>query len=750
MRVKLLLLALCLGLASFLNAQNIAVGQWRAHLPQRDPLRVVQAGDYIYAWTSHGFCRYHMPSNETEQLSTVNGYTEVGISYAAYHPERKILVIAYQNSNIDLLFDNGTIVNVPDLYNASVNGSKEISKISFYNEYALISCGFGVLVYNLDRMESSADYKSNLIVDVKSTEVFNNQVYVATNAGLFSAPLPPAGISIAASSWSEVSTGEYHDLVPTQGGLIAWHDTVIDTYDGNTFNTLLMNKEFRSICTVGDEIFLTTSEGVYLLNENPVGFYDLKGSRASIRIKNDWIYASEGFGIIRKYPSGELAFLSPRGPYRAAAGTMDSYDNKLYIGGGVMLPQGGATYTYNGYYTYTEGFWENSIETPTQYLDSFYDIHAVTVDHKTGRLWVAGLEEGIVELAGKQIISYYDEFNSPLQLKVTRGISSMKVDEKRNLWVANFESGSPLYVLSPQGEWDSFPGINPQASRVLELVIDNSGQKWLRFGDGLGVTAGILVYSDNKTPFDKTDDPYPSGKVLSTAGGSGGLPDNQVNCMAVDRNGQIWVGTEKGLAVFYSPSNILSTNPSDAKQIVVGSGDDVGYLLGDETINAILVDGGNRKWIASRSGLWLVSPDGQEILAYYNEDNSPLFTNSITQLGMVESTGELMIATDRGLISLGTGSSKAGDRHGEVKVYPNPVRPGYSGEISVSGLPQDAFVKITDIAGNVVYETRANGGTATWNGLRPDGSRASTGVYLIFSGNSDGSDTFVSKLLIVN
>ncbi|MDX5321895.1 MAG: hypothetical protein LPK45_12190, partial [Bacteroidota bacterium] len=244
--------------------------------------------------------------------------------------------------------------------------------------------------------------------------------------------------------------------------------------------------------------------------------------------------------------------------------------------------------------------------------------------------------------------------------------------------------------------------------------------------------------------------PVPTGKILSNSGGNGKLPDNKVNCMALDRNGQIWVGTDKGLTVFYSPSNILSANPSDSRQIVVGSGDDVGYLLGEERITAILVDGGNRKWIASRSGLWLVSPDGQEILAHYNEENSPLFSNEIKELGIVESTGELFVATANGLMSLGTGSSTGDDRHGEVKVFPNPVRPGYEGQISISGLPTDAYVKITDIAGNLIYETRANGGTATWDGHSFDGRKASSGVYLIYSSNLDATDTLVSKLLIVN
>lgn len=731
------------------HAQNIAVGQWKAHLTQNDPLDLFCTEDRVYAWTQYGFCRYDIPSKETKALSKIDGYTEVGVKYADYHKGLNTIVIAYQNSNIDLQFSDGSIYNVPDLLNASVNGSKEIHKVSFYGDYAFFSSGFGILVYNLSKRESSADYKSADIRNVFSTEVFNNRVYAATANGLYSAPLPTIGISIDASEWSLVSAGDYKDMVQAGGKLYLWQDSLIKSYDGSVFVELFSNKDYKRLKTFEDEAYLTTDSGVYMLTQSPIPFTDLRGSRSSLKKDNAWYYASQGYGAIRRNADGSEEFLSPGGPYAGGTGKMVSAGNTIYIAGGTMKADGGVTYSYNGYYIYEEGNWGSSVVNHIPYIDTMYDIHAMCIDPNSGDLWAAALEQGIVRVRGNNVLEFYDNQNSPIQLRITRLITSMAVDSKRNLWVANFESTSPLYVKSPGGVWDSFPNINSTASKVLDLLIDRSGQKWMRFADGVN-SPGILVYNDNNTPFDKSDDPAPSGKILSTAGGSGNLPDNQVNCMALDRNGQIWVGTDKGLTVFYSPSNILSNQPSDSRQIVIGSGNDVGYLLGEERITAILVDGGNRKWIASRSGLWLVSPDGQEILAHYNENNSPLFSNEITELGMVESTGELFVATVKGLMSLGTGSSLGGDVHGKVKVYPNPVRPGYSGDITISGLPTDARVKITDIAGNLIYETQANGGTATWNGQSFDGRRASSGVYMIFTSNSDASDTFVSKVLIVN
>jgi len=747
---KNLLFAFLLFASTLVNAQNIGVGQWKSHLNQNDPLKVIIAEPYVYGWTANGFCRYNLTNKETQPLSKINGYTEVGIRYAAYYETLKTIVIAYNNSNIDLQLPSGEIYNVPDLINASVNGSKEINKVGFYGDYAFFSAGFGILVYNLERKESSADYKSDLIKTVRSTEVYKGFVYAATDHGLFRAPLPSGGISIDASAWNQVDTGDYIDMVKANNLLYLRRDSSIYQYDGNQNSLLLTKNEIRDLSTYRNEVYVTSNDGVYLLHESPIGFYPLEGSRSSIRSNDKWYYASYGFGLIEKSSNGALEFLSPGGPYGTGVGKMVSTGNTIYIAGGNMKYDGAVTYSSNGYYTYTEGKWSSSYTDKIPYIDTMYDIHAMCLDPTNNDLWVAALEQGMARIRNKQVLEFYDDKTSPVQIRNTKLITSLAMDKDRNLWVANFAGSSPLLVKSPGGVWDSFPLINGQAGAVLEMVIDRSGQKWMRFADGLGVTAGILVYDDNNTPFDKSDDPYPTGKILSSAGGNGKLPDNQVNCLVVDRNGQIWVGTDKGLTVFYTPSNITSSNPSDARQIVIGEGDDAGYLLGEEAITALLVDGGNRKWIAARSGLWLVSADGQEILAHYNETNSPLFSNEITQLGMVESTGELFIATSKGMLSLGTNSSLGGDKHGEVKVYPNPVRPGYEGEITVSGLPTDAYVKITDISGTLIYETRANGGTASWDGRNFDGRKAATGVYLIFTGNNDGSDTFVSKLLIVN
>lgn len=744
LRKGLLLAVSILLFSPMINAQNIGVGQWRVHFPFNNPLGFEMVENSVFTWGDKGFFRYDRESKEIKVLSKIDGYSDVGVSTMHYHEASKTLLIAYQSSNIDLLVNREKLILVPDIALSSINGSREINHIASYNEYALISCGFGIQVYNLNRKESSATWRSTLFTNVNAACVFQNKAYAATPSGIYEAPIPVAGISINPGSWTQVLAGNTTLMDFSGPKLFAVVDSVLMSFDGNTWQQEAQYDDYRKLKNYDDKLFLTIDSGLYTIENGNLSFKVEEGSRQALRSKGELFFASFGFGLIRKDAGGSLDYISPSGPYGLATGKMVSKGNKIYIGGGKMLERGASSYTLNGYYIFEDGKWTNSRSTPNSYLDTFRDIHAIEIG-PSGDLWVAGLFDGIIRLRGNQVLENYVPSNSPLKTEVPQLITAIQFDDQKNLWVSNFESQTPLLVKTYNGVWDSFSLGN--ATTILDMIIARDGAKWMKLRDKTGVSAGIMVFDDNGTPLDHSDDPSP--KYLGTGSGLGGLPSAEVRCLTKDRSGQIWVGTSKGLAVFYSPSNIFSASPSDAKQIVVGEGDNVGYLLGDEEINVIYVDGGNRKWIASRSGLWLVSPDGQEIISHFTEDNSPLLSNEINYLGMVESTGELFISTSQGLISYRTDATTAEDVHKDVKVFPNPVRPEYKGPITVSGLPQDAFVKITDIAGNLIYETQANGGTVTWDGNSFDGRRASSGVYLVFSGNKDASDTFVSKILFI-
>jgi hypothetical protein len=297
------------------------------------------------------------------------------------------------------------------------------------------------------------------------------------------------------------------------------------------------------------------------------------------------------------------------------------------------------------------------------------------------------------------------------------------------------------------GVWQSFNlgalAFGASRTEAGEVIIDRAGQKWI-----LGRGSNLIVFNDNYTIGNTADD---RARILSNKIGNGNLPGNRVLSFAADRDGEIWVGTDEGVAVFYSPENVFSGYNFDAQQVLVEYGGYVQYLLEAEAVTAIAVDGANRKWFGTdRAGIFLMSDDGTEQIHHFTEDNSPLISNSITDIAINHKTGEVFIGTDKGIVSYKADATSGGESNQDVVVYPNPVREGYTGPIAIKGLVTDADVKITNISGSLVYATKAEGGQAVWSGNDFSGRRAQTGVYLVFISNEDGSETVVAKILFIN
>jgi len=279
---------------------------------------------------------------------------------------------------------------------------------------------------------------------------------------------------------------------------------------------------------------------------------------------------------------------------------------------------------------------------------------------------------------------------------------------------------------------------------MKKMLIDQNGQLWApvrRSGEGL------LVWSNNGTPDDVTDD---ASRILTTGAGTGGLPDPTVFSVAEDKEGNIWVGTSQGIGVYYCPGSVLTSNGCDADQIKVERDGYIGYLFGTESIRAIAVDGANRKWIGTTNGLWLISDDGKKELLKFTIDNSPLPSNQITDISIEDKTGEVFIGTLGGLVSYqGDAIGDCSDCD-EALVYPNPVKPDYTGPIAIKGLTDNAYVKITDISGTLIFQGKANGSQMIWDGKGYSGNRAKSGVYLVFSSTDLGKERRVGKILLTN
>ncbi len=318
-------------------------------------------------------------------------------------------------------------------------------------------------------------------------------------------------------------------------------------------------------------------------------------------------------------------------------------------------------------------------------------------------------------------------------------------DTYGNLWVSNYGAAKPLSVKTKQG-WQSFSiGSLLVGNELGWVTCDDYNNVWVNSLKD----KGILVYNHAGSPNNANDDSY---KLLNKETGQGALPSNTVLCMSLDKRGEMWVGTNQGLAIFSNPDLIFNgkKNSFDARQIIIQVGSNYEVFLGKESINCIKVDPANRKWIGTRNGVVLVSADGYTVLKKFTTANSPLLSNNVVEIGIDESNGEVFFGTDKGIVSYTADATVGASNFSNVKIYPNPVKPDYESDITIQGLKQNAVVKITDISGNLVFETTSNGGTATWNGRNFNGLRVATGVYLILAADAEGNESYAGKILFIH
>ena len=314
-------------------------------------------------------------------------------------------------------------------------------------------------------------------------------------------------------------------------------------------------------------------------------------------------------------------------------------------------------------------------------------------------------------------------------------MSSIASQGINKLWVATTESPNTLFSLNlTSNEWTSFSLTSSLARFPTNLFIAPDGSKWMSIDPSRG--GGIVVF----------DETTGTQRNLNTNGGQGGLPGTEVTDMALDQNLFLWVGTNQGIAFFPNPSAVLDNRPLTANVPIFENR----LLLRDEFITQIAIDPANRKWFGTKNnGLWLFSETGEALVYHFTIDNSPLPSNQIISLYLDPPSGELFIGTDKGTVSFRSDATEGTNQHTNVEIYPNPVNPSFQGNIVINGLANSALVKITDVSGKLVREVRANGSTSLWNSRDINGTRVKSGVYLVFSSNSDGTETFVGKIVVI-
>lgn len=764
---NLLILLILLAGTSSLQAQ--VIGEWTDYQSYASAKNVVDAGDMVYCVTEGGLFSYSKTDNSIQKMSGINGLSDVGVQRLAYSKENGLLLIAYKNANIDLSIGN-TIFNLSDIKRKQISADKTINSIMFSGKLAYLSCGFGIVVINLERKEVKDTYiigDEGNYLNVLDIATDGNFLYAATADGIYKASVSDPNLQNY-NNWVKqtnipTTTKQFNQIEYYNSRIIANGDKLYQLGSTGWEAILPGIVDIKEASVTGNYLVLTCSGNVLVYNSNlelaaNINKYSLSGveknnispQSATIDAQNTIWIADKNYGLIKIGTQHER--IVPQGPVDNKIFSMTINEQDLWIASGGRSEDWNNIWTSPKFQLQRNGNWSAYDSSLFPNTNNFSDIVCVTVDPSDpDHVFAGSWGGGILEFKAGKFVKRYDNYNSTLATQLPEQpaepfvrIGGMDFDSKGNLWVSNTGVAKVVSVLKTDGNWEAFQLSGLANKYTGKLVVTQNDDKWVLAPRGNGLYA---LNSTNTTS--------KAQSVIARFANSDGeyfTDMNELYSMAEDLNGQLWVGTSAGIAVFSNPANIWKDATMYATRPALDLKDGKFHpLLDTETITAIAVDGANRKWIGTRSsGIFLVSENGDEELQHFTSENSPLLNNEITDIAISQKTGEVFIGTISGLISYMGEATEANDVFSDVYVYPNPVRETFDGDIVIKGLVDDTDVKITDISGNLVYKTTSLGGQAIWDGKNLNGKRCMTGIYLVFLSDATGEQTKITKLMFIH
>jgi hypothetical protein len=749
---------------------QLAMNDWRVHFSSSSSVGITKSSNKIYMAAANGIIVYDSEDNSVSNITHANGLSDIGISSIGSNDS--VIIVGYNNGNIDIIEGN-TITNIPWLKKAQLSGLKVINDFYFDNNIIYISTSIGVLVYDIQKKEIKDTYYPVIGSEINDLCFFNDSIYVATNNGVYTAGINQSYLNdftnwtkktnlpstLLNSRISEIESFNNYLFIgyddPTFG-----FDSIFKMNTSNQINFLKNSSELTNISAYDDELLISSLYNINIFDKsinsiNDIYDYSFGGDLnivGAIKFNDEYWIADKRNGLVRAFDSWNNQQVFNNSPFKDLCYRIDIQYGKMAVAGGALTHNYQNNYYRAGLYLFENELWKGINYTNDSGMDynTTWDAISVSVNpNNTSQIALGTYSKGGLKIIENgKVVQTFTTDNSLLEEQTGNNgaiiISDLKYDNEGNLWMVN-PGASPLKMLSKDGVWYAFNVQVSGSPYPTRLLIDSKGNKWICF---LG--AGIAVFNENGTPSDLSDDKLVK---LGTSEGYGNLPSASIKSIAEDVDGEIWIGTEEGLTVVYSTDKIFDGNygDADANQIKLEYGGNVEHLLGTSSVTAIAVDGGNRKWIGTTSsGVFCFSPNGLEEIYRFTAENSPLLSNTILDIKINHQTGEVFFATENGLISYRADATIGNEKFENVTVFPNPVRPDFRGNITIQGLAYNSDVKVTDVSGNLIYQTKSNGGTVIWDGNRLNGERVQSGVYLIWTASSTGKGKNVAKVVVMN
>ena len=762
------------------NKEDITYGnmyQWRSHAAFTSMDELAVLGDEVYTRSGQSLFSVEKESGLINYHTRLTGLNGARIDHIAHNTTLNKLLITYQDGQLDIMDAEGDVQNISDLYLKQMSLSKVVNDICMYQDKAYLAMSFGILVVDMQKLEIEDTYyigTNSTEVNVEYITIHDGKIYAASQTGLYVADLTDNLVDY--NFWNKQSlpgSKALQGLRAHNGTVYLLRNMLLYAFQDNQWQSCPTEYPIRRLTK--------TEHHLYLMPENVYGVLEVQDNGKVVMTHtygyvndvaedgNTLWFATRDDGVV-KYANDLHSPYFPDGPSSNYSYRLRFFGDKLY-----MLPGGRWANQYKRLgevMMYENGEW-NNIKNGTLVESAgmpIYDIMNVAQDPQdANHYFLTTFGSGVIEMRGDSVETIYLPDNSTLKSAVptnptsyTRTDGAM-YDEQGNLWMLNMGiTDGNIQILSPDGRWIAYDllykGLPVTLHTAGEMMVDRRNPQW-KWIPLLRYNTGLILLQDNGTPTNPSDDKSVYRQEWMDQNGHLIAPE-QIHCLAQDQNNTIWVGTSKGL--FIIPDKVDYTASNACERIIIprNDGTNLGdYLLENEQINAIAIDGANRIWIGTAaSGLYLMGftePTADmnstlEMISHFTTENSLLPSNDILAIALQESTGEVFIGTGSGLVSYMSDAVEPEEDFTSLYAYPNPVYPNYKGSVVIKGLMADTEVRIVDPAGNLVRKLVGNGGEVVWDMTNAQGQRVASGVYTALCNTQSGNGHGAVKVLIMN
>ncbi|MFA7444671.1 MAG: T9SS type A sorting domain-containing protein [Flavobacteriaceae bacterium] len=759
MNYKLRIACLFLLFFGFSYSQNQS---WGSYFSYNHIIDLTHSESRIFAATENALFSQNLVNYEIQTINSIDGLKSENITTVYHSIEFGKTFIGNSNGLLIVInhSNNNQIINKVDIINnvPVPQTLKRINHFFEYNQKIYIATDYGITVFNPSTLEFGDTYFIGLAgqeTQVLQTTVFDGYIYAVTpGIGLRRALISNPNL-IHFNSWEIFDSGSWKGVASVGNFLVAsTTDNHLYRFSGTTqIPVINTNQTMLSVRSENGYLTVTTASTVYVLNHF-MGLVAQIGQifgeplqYTSSLVKGNTLYIgsrTKGIFSINLNNQGFFENYIPEGPIRNTVYSIKATATDLWC-----------VFGYSNYQNnpYAQGLSQFGISKLTSegWLHIPYEdvlearslSKVILQPNNENVAYIGSNFSGILKVENNVPTELYNQHNTGqngLETFYEDGTSDVRIhnlayDRSNNLWATNAGIGGKLKVLRTSGNWQSY-NITEGPSHFGDLVIDKNNTKWVASVLGLGVIGFNDTHQNRKIVI---DDSYGNG-----------LPINNVKTLAIDKNNRLWIGTQWGLRILPSVDRFLTEDQPSVNPVIIMEDGLAQELLYRQNVSKIKIDGADQKWLGTMgAGVFLVSPNGQETIYHFTKDNSPLPSNTILDIDINPQTGEVFFATDKGMVSYKGASTAPSDNLAGVYVYPNPVRPEYSGTVKVTGLTDQANVKITDIEGNLVFEANSSGGTVEWDTTAFGRYRVASGVYMIFIATRDATETKVKKVMIV-